>query len=477
MPKLYKQSGILKLFWNIILYYENVCANISMNMIINNFKFSFKTLKELKNEMYSMGIDIPISKNVDILKENIEKKNLVNKLAIQPMEGCDCTNDGRPGELTIRRYKRYAKSGAGILWFEGTAVTESGRSNPRQLLICEKNKRYFKKLLNEVKSITKSNFGYEPYMILQLTHSGRYSNPKNNYKSKFVHKNPYLNNKLKEVNNTLSDEEISEIEDKFVDATKVAKESGFDAIDIKSCHGYLISELLSAFSRKGKYGGTFENRIRFLVNIIDKIRIELGNSIDVAIRINAYDGIPYPYGWGIDKQDYKKYDLEEPIKLIKLLYKKNIEIINISVGDPHHNPHIVRPYDIGFYKSPEHPLMSVYRLLKIAKEIQKAVPGGLVIASGLSWLREFGANVAAGCIRDGWFSIAGFGRQAFAYPNFARDIIKGRGMVKENCCISCSKCTEIMRGGGMTGCVIKDSGIYAPIYKKIKSNNISTDFC
>jgi len=442
---------------------------------MNNFKFSFKTLKELKNKMDGMEIDIPVSENVDILRENIEKKSLVNKLAIQPMEGCDSTNDGRPGELTTRRYKRYAKSGAGILWFEGTAVTESGRSNPRQLLICEENRRDFKKLLNEVKSIAKSNFGYKPYVVLQLTHSGRYSNPKNNYKSIFVHENPYLNSKQKETNNMLNDEEISEIEDKFVEAAKVAKESGFDAIDIKSCHGYLISELLSAFTRKGKYGGTFENRIRFLINIIDKIRSELGNSIDIAIRINAYDGIPYPYGFGTDRQDYKKYDLKEPIKLIKILYKKGIEIINISVGDPHYNPHIVRPYNIGSYNPPEHPLMSVYRLLKIAKEIQKVVPEGLVIASGLSWLREFGANVAAGCVRDGWFSIAGFGRQAFAYPNFARDIIKRKGMIKENCCISCSKCTEIMRGSGMTGCVVRDSDIYAPIYQKVKSVSKSID--
>lgn len=440
-------------------------------MMSNNFRFNFKTLKEFQNKMSSMEIDIPIAVSLDALREKIEEKNIQNRLAIQPMEGCDSTHDGKPGELTVRRYMRYARSGCGILWFEGTAVMESGRSNQRQLLLCEKNKKDFKRLLNDVKNVSRDSFGYEPYSVLQLTHSGRYSNPSNNNESVFIHKNPYLDDKLKVTRRLLNDEEISDLENNFIEAVRIARDTGFDAVDIKSCHGYLISELLSGFTREGKYGGTFENRTKFLLNIVNGIRETLGNSIDIAIRINLYDAIPYPYGWGVDKEDYKKYDLTEPIELIKILHGKGVKILNVSAGDPHYNPHITRPYDMGYYKPPEHPLAGVYRLLTLAKEVQEAVPEMLVIASGFSWFREFGANVAAGCIEKGWFSIAGFGRQAFAYPNFAKDIIEKKGMSRKSCCITCSKCTEIMRSGGMTGCVVKDKDIYNGIYRITRQAN------
>lgn len=432
---------------------------------MSDFKFNFRNLREFKYKMDEMGISIPLSKNVDILSEPIEEK-IVNRLVIQPMEGYDSTVDGKPGKLTIRRYRRFAESGVGVLWFEGTAATQMGRSNPRQLLICKENAEAFKKLVKEIKDIYKSSFGDEPYLVLQLMHAGRYSNPTNNNKSIFVHENPYLNDKLKSISHIVSDEELNELEDKFVEVTKIAKEAGFNAVDIKSCHGYLISELLSAFTREGKYGGSFESRTRFLLNVIDRIKHQLGDSIDLAVRINMYDGIPYPYGWGVDRKNYLKYDLAEPLKLIKILCEKGVKIINVTAGDPHYNSHITRPFDVGSYKSPEHPLLGVYRLLNLAREAQKVVPEVLVIASGLSWLREYAVNVAAGCIEDGWFSLAGFGRQAFAYPNFAKNIFNEKSMTRENCCITCSKCSEMMRSGGVAGCVIRDSEVYAPIYRE-----------
>ena len=64
------------------------------------------------------------------------------------------------------------------------------------------------------------------------------------------------------------------------------------------------------------------------------------------------------------------------------------------------------------------------------------------------------------------FDMAGFGRTVFAYPQFANDILKNGGMKKENLCICCSKCTELMRAGGTPGCIIKDKDVYAPLYKE-----------
>ena len=103
-------------------------------------------------------------------------------------------------------------------------------------------------------------------------------------------------------------------------------------------------------------------------------------------------------------------------------------------------------------------------------ELKKATPELAIIASGFSYLGVAAPHVAAAFIRDGGFDIAGFGRTIFAYPDFAKDIVKNGGMKKENICICCSKCTEIMRSGSTPGCVIRDS-LYTELYKKVKGGN------
>ena len=445
----------------------------------NHEKFKYNSLDDLKEEIKKLNLSIPISEDLEILKRRIPMgdKDIPNSLGIHPMEGCDGTAEGKPDELTYRRYERFARGGAGLLWFEATAVVKEGRANPRQIYICQENKEEFKKLLNQSLAAAKDEFGddHRPFTVVQLTHSGRYSRPTGEPEPIIATRNPYLGRNLPEDYPLITDEELERLEDRFVEAAVLAKEIGFDAVDIKACHGYLNSELLSAFTREGKYGGSFENRTRFLLNIIDKIKARLGHQLDIAVRMNAYDSVPYPYGWGVSKDDFLKPDLTEPIKLVKILYDKGVKLINISTGNPYYNPHVGRPYDIGYYIPPEHPLEGTARMLDIIKQIQQSVPDMVVMATGFSWLREFAPYVAAGGIQEGWFTIAGFGRQAFAYPDFAKDIITKGAMDRRKCCIACSKCSEIMRDGGKAGCVIKDAKIYAPIYKEGRNGKPEID--
>jgi 2,4-dienoyl-CoA reductase-like NADH-dependent reductase (Old Yellow Enzyme family) len=233
-------------------------------------------------------------------------------------------------------------------------------------------------------------------------------------------------------------------------------------VDIKACHRYLTSELLASFNREGKYGGSFENRTRFLLNIIDKIKAHVG--IDVTIRMNACDAIPYPFGWGTDINGNP--DLDEPCRLIRILWEKGVHMVNITTGNPYYNPHIGRPSDVGPYVASEHPIESAARMLNIIRVMKAAAPGMTVVGTGFSWFREFGANIATGCIEKGWMDMAGFGRQSFAYPDFARDIITSGTMLRNKCCITCTKCTELMRFGGQAGCVVRDSKIYLPLWRE-----------
>jgi len=430
--------------------------------------FRLKSLEELESKSKSLGAEMPLSHNIKLLtnKVVVGDKIIPNSMAIHPMEGCDGTRTGEPGELTFRRYRRFACSGAGLIWFEACAVTHDGRANPRQLFLCAQNSGSFKKLFDETMDAARKRFGqnFKPYTVLQLTHSGRYSKPDGEPKPIAAAKNPYLDEKLAIEPDIITDNRLETLEDSFLESAKMAEEIGFDAVDIKSCHGYLISDMLGAHTRVGKFGGSFENRTRFLLNVIDKINQE-AIKINVTLRLNLHDAVPFPYGWGVKEDEYTIPDLKEPIELIGKLVQKDVRLINITAGNPYYNPHVNRPYDTGAYIPSEYPLEAVARLLYCAREMQRRFPDLAVVSTGFSWLREFAANAGAGGIEQNWFKIAGFGRQAFAYPDFAADIIEKGKMDRSKCCITCGGCSRLMRAGKESGCLVRDKDVYLQLLK------------
>ncbi|MBQ7039054.1 MAG: flavin oxidoreductase/NADH oxidase, partial [Clostridia bacterium] len=141
------------------------------------------------------------------------------------------------------------------------------------------------------------------------------------------------------------------------------------------------------------------------------------------------------------------------------------ELLDITIGNPYVNPHVNRPFNQGPYVSPEAPLFGVERMMPGVGEIQKAYPGLKVVGSGFSYMGKEGENLAAGAVEKGICSLVGFGRQAFAYPEFAKDILSG-GMDDKKVCLACGKCSELMRAGTVAGCVIRDSETYMPYYKE-----------
>lgn len=435
-------------------------------------EFNYGSLEQLISAVHSLGLKLNFSKNLELFKKRVEVDGFVipNSLAIHPMEGSDGELDGRPGELTKRRYECFSTGGAGLIWFEAIAIVNEGRASPRQLWITEENVSDFQKLFDSmVASAQKENGnGFIPLCIAQLTHSGRYSKPEGKPAPIIAYHDPYRDTKhnIDPYLPVIEDNELERLEDAYVEAAVLAGKAGFHGVDVKCCHGYLNCELLSGFTRKGRYGETFEGRTRFLTNIVDKIRNRLGKDFIIASRINIYDAIPYPYGWGVNKGDVAKYDMTEPIKLLQILYKKGVRLVNLTMGNPYYNPHVNRPYDKGGYIPSEHPLVGVERMINGIGEVQKALKDIVVVGTGYSWLRQFSANLAAGSLEKGLATIIGYGREGFAYPDFARDIIENGEMKKEKCCITCGKCAELLRAGTTSGCVIKDSRIYAPRYNQ-----------
>lgn len=432
-------------------------------------RFHYKSLDELKQELDLVGVRLPLSEDLSALRREVKigSKTAANSIAIQPMEGCDGTADGRPAELTLRRYDRFARSGAGLIWAEAVAITPEGRANPRQLWLTRDNLDKYKKFVAGIKETCMRENGFEPVVIMQATHSGRYSKPEGVPAPLIAYNNPiFEGDKPIAAERILSDDYLYGLIDKFGASASLAEQAGFDGVDIKCCHRYLNSELLSAYTRKGDFGGSLENRTRLLRSGVAAAQAATGSDFIVTSRLNVYDGFAYPYGWGVREGEGTEVDLTEPLELVRVLHQEmGMKLLDVTIGNPYFNPHVNRPYDGGPYVPSEHPLEGVARMAHCVAEIQRANPELKVISSGLSYLRQFSANLAAGELENGVCSIAGFGREAFAYPDFPQDIFKKGAMEPNKCCIACGKCTELMRAGSTAGCVIRDE-VYLPIYRR-----------
>ena len=446
--------------------------------------FHYHSLDDLRADIARLGVDVPVSSDVSVLAEPVRcgPFTLPNRFVVLPMEGCDGLPDGSPDELTYRRYRRFAAGGSGLLWVEACAVVEEGRANPRQLWIHAGNTGNFQRLVEAARAAARETMGagHRPVLVLQLTHSGRYSKPGRAPSPIIAHHSKYLDpiHKLGPDYPLITDEELERLEDSYVEAARCALEAGFDAVDVKACHRYLVSELHASFTRENsRYGGPeWENRTRFFRNVVLKIR-ERVPGMAVTSRMNAYDAMPYPYGWGMARDGSDRPDLSEPLRLAGFLKENGAPLVNITIGNPYFNPYVNRPFDLpisGGALPPEHSLQGVERFLHIVRAVQQAYPDLPVVGGGYSVLRQFLPNAGAAAVQQGWVSLVGGGRMSFAYPEFAREVMAGRPLDPEKVCVACSACTQIMRDGGRSGCVPRDAAIYEPIYKAGRAEALDT---
>ncbi len=312
--------------------------------------FTFKSLEELRRAAQELGAahvqfeDDPAKVRAALARPvRFGRREIGNSLAVQPMEGCDGTLDGRPDELTWRRYERFARGGAKLIWFEATAVANEGRANTRQLCLHRASVDEFARLLEMIRRTHREHWGTagDLFVPLQLTHSGRHSVPR----PAIAYHNPYIDQKtgIPPDLPPITDPELAEIEDRYVDAARLAVQAGFDAVDMKVTHGYLAAELMGAKTREGCYGGPLENRTRFARNIIGKIRAAVGARLTICMRLGCFDGVPYfrdpqtgiglparytlpyPYGFGVDPRDPQREDLTEVKQAIAWFRESGVE--------------------------------------------------------------------------------------------------------------------------------------------------------
>jgi len=414
-------------------------------------------------------------------------------MAIHPMEGCDSTPDGRPDELTWRRYERFAAGGAKLIWFEATAVRADGRANPRQLWIHRGNVADFASILKMILRTHRERWGADNDLLvpIQLTHSGRYSVPQKS----IVYHNPFIDKRSGTPSDypVISDDELERLEDDYVTAARLAVQAGFRSIDLKVTHGYLLSEMTGAKTREGRYGGSLENRLRMIGNVIGKIRAALGKDLLLCMRLGCFDSVPYyhsggvgvpcdypvpyPYGFGVDPNEPLREDLTEVKQAIAQFRAWGVSLINVSLGCPYYNPHVGRPFekpDDGNYEQPEHPLDGVNRHFRIAGELQRAFPDLPLVGTGYSWLQKYALNAGARNLAEGNIRFVGIGRGALAYPDFAADALEKGELDERRVCKTLTFCTYLMRqknhplGQFPTGCPPFDKEGYGEIMKEAR---------
>jgi 2,4-dienoyl-CoA reductase-like NADH-dependent reductase (Old Yellow Enzyme family) len=453
---------------------------------------SLRTVECFQQHLRSLGLTIPCDRELVVEAASPLAQPLVqaglkigNRIAIHPMEGWDGTTDGNPSDSTVRRWQRFGRSGAKLIWGgEAVAVRNEGRANPNQLVIADHTLKGLARLRKVLIEAHRQTTGADEGLLigLQLTHSGRYSRPVAKLEPKILYRHPILDLRLGLGSDypVLTDGEIDAIIEDFHHAGKRAQELGFDFVDVKHCHGYLGHEFLSAHTRSGRYGGSFENRTRFLREVTAGIR-STAPGLMIGVRLSAFDAVPFrpdperssagklgpgvpepyeqciPYRWGfgVDPQDPTRADLTEPIRFLSLLEELEIRLVNLTAGSPYYNPHIQRPAlfpPSDGYQPPEDPLIGVARQMEIVRDLKQRFPNFIIVGSAYTYLQEFLPHVAQGALREGWVDSIGLGRVVLSYPEVLWDAMTGGTLKHKLVCRTFSDCTTAPRNGLPSGC-------------------------
>jgi len=460
-----------------------------------------RTVEQFGQYLKEVGADLPFDDVVDGgagaplaqpyvlpgVKGGPEVFTIGNRFCVQPMEGWDGTPDGHPTDLTRRRWVNFGRSGAKLIWgCEAVAVMHEGRANPNQLMINEdtlSDLRSMREKLVETHEQAHGNSG-DLLVGIQLTHSGRYARPNQKMVAEpvILYHHPILDRRLNLPADypVISDERIEALIGRMVDAAEMAYSIGFQFVDVKHCHGYLGHEFLSAVTRPGPYGGSFENRTRFVREVVSGIQKRVPD-LRIGVRLSAFDltafqtdaesgvGVPfsrdqYPFRFGGAPDNPLEIDLSEPVRFLKLLRDIGVTLVNITAGSPYYNPHIQRPAYFppsDGYLPPEDPLVGVARQVGAVAALKRSVPDLLLVGSAYSYLQEWLANVAQYQVRTGAVDFVGVGRMVLSYPDYPADVLAGKAINRKRLCRTFSDCTTAPRKGLVSGCYPLD-----PVYKE-----------
>jgi NADPH2 dehydrogenase len=448
---------------------------------------SLKTAEAFRRHLHACGAALEFDEALDSAETSplarpfeLDGVRVGNRFCILPMEGWDGTADGAPSDLTRRRWERFGISGAKLIWGgEAVAVQHDGRANPNQLVMTPRTQPAIAGLREALVAAHRERFGANAdgdlVVGLQLTHSGRYARPTvtSTPEPLIAYAHPHLDRRFPAGVRMLTDEDLDRLVERFVDAARLAWGAGFAFVDVKHCHGYLGHELLSARQRAGRYGGSLENRTRFLRSIVDGIRATVPG-LRLAVRLSAFDMVPFrksesgvgvpeesatPHGSAFGFLDSGAENLDAALAdaraLLSLFDGMGVRWVCITAGSPYYNPHMQRPAlfpPSDGYLPPEDPLVGVARQIAATASLKKDFPSLAIVGSAYSYLQEWLPHVAQYNVRHGLTDFVGLGRMVLSYPDLPVDVLAGRPLQRKQICRTFSDCTTGPRLGLVSGC-------------------------
>ena len=243
-------------------------------------------------------------------RTKIRDLELKNRVIMAPMCMYSAKDDGEVTPFHIEHYVTRAVGGVGLILTEATAISPKGRISDKDLGIWNDEQ------IEGLKNLTDRVHAYDCKIGIQIAHAGRKCECTDTplAPSAIAFSNDYSMPKA------LSIDEIKAIKQEFIDAIKRSIKAGFDMIELHGAHGYFINQMLSPFTNKREdiYGGSFENRNRFLLEVIKEARA-------------FYDGVIFVRLSAVDYED-SGFSIEDCIALSKELKKLDVDLIDVSTG-------------------------------------------------------------------------------------------------------------------------------------------------
>lgn len=275
------------------------------------------------------------SDNAEVIFSPLEFRHLTikNRLLRSNISGMFDEYNGHGGHARLNWEERFAEGGVGAIISSYTPVAVRGRILTRYAMIDNDDKIPF------WREVGRRVHAHDCKFIMQLSHSGRQQDlagVENVYKKKLssTNRKDYFHGLLCQA---MTKDEIKTVVEQFAQGARRAREAGLDGVELHGANGYLITQFLSSGinDRKDEYGGNWENRARFVMEIIRAIRREVGADFHLQMKINGVDHNDWLYPW-----EKKGNTLDETVQICRMLMDdgKGVDAFHVSSGSTFPHP-------------------------------------------------------------------------------------------------------------------------------------------
>ena len=337
----------------------------------------------------------------------IGRMKVKNRIVFPPMNTNLTSEDGYVTPELEEYYLRRARGGAGMIVLEAATIDKDSRNHPGQPVF------YDRKHVAAWARLVERIHRYDVKVSIELVHYGSEA-------SIPPRESPSAVSKYKDNPGTvLTVRRIREIQEQFAFSATLAKKAGMDCVTLHACHGYLIAEFLSPVfnHRTDEYGGSFENRCRFLLETLDRCRAQVGPMFPIIVRYSANEFIEGGLG------------MEECVKLAKVLEAHGVNAIDISAGQPSAYLMTTPPYCLPQGKQ---------LLVPYSAAVKKAVSVPVFTAIGIRDPKE-----VESILENGYADLVVLGRPQLADPDYVHKVLSGKGDTIRHC-LSCEFCLDTL---------------------------------